>query len=133
MGDLLIVDDDPDIVEVLKEILSELGHAVRVAANGEEGLEQLRTKLPDLVLLDVEMPVLGGPAMAYRMFLEDMGRENIPIVLLSGVADLPLVAARTGTPYFLVKPYSMADLCSLVERAMCERIPPRYVPPETNP
>jgi CheY-like chemotaxis protein len=125
MGDLLIVDDDPDIVETLSEILSVRGHCIRVAANGEEGLERLRDKLPDLVLLDVEMPVLGGPAMAYRMFLEDMGRECIPIVLLSGIADLPLVAAQTGTPYFLTKPYSLSQLCALVEQAIRERIPPQ--------
>jgi DNA-binding response OmpR family regulator len=124
VGDLLIVEDDVDIVETVSEILSLRDHIVRVAANGEEGLAQLRVRLPDLVLLDVEMPVMGGPAMAYNMFLEDAGREKIPIVLLSGIADLPIVAAKTGTPYFLTKPYSMAELCALVDRALRERIAP---------
>jgi CheY-like chemotaxis protein len=76
MADLLVVEDNPALAEPLIDLLVGLGHQVDAACNGEEGLERLaKEKLPDLVLLDVEMPVLSGPGMAYRMLVEDVGRE----------------------------------------------------------
>jgi CheY-like chemotaxis protein len=84
MADLLVVDDDDDIGDMLADILRELGHTVRVGRNGEQGLTLLEERLPDAVLLDVEMPALTGPQMAVRMFLHDVGQEEIPIVLQSG-------------------------------------------------
>jgi FixJ family two-component response regulator len=78
----------------------------------------------DLVLLDVDMPRLTGPQMAYEVFLMDVGREKIPVVLLSATLDLPRVAAAVGTPYFLAKPYPAEDLLQLIARALVEREPP---------
>jgi len=124
MADLLVVDDDPDLREVLADILGGLGHKVRIACNGEEGLELLDEELPDLVLLDVEMPALDGPGMAYRMLVTNLGKEKIPILLLSGVIDLHLVAAKVGTPYFLGKPYAFEALVPMLERALAERTAP---------
>jgi CheY-like chemotaxis protein len=122
--DLLVVDDDNDVSETLREILELEGYTVRVAADGQQGLEQLLVRYPDVVLLDVEMPVMSGPQMSYRMFLDDVGRENIPIVLLTGVPDLQLVAASVGTPYFLEKPYTLEQLLVVLHRALEERRPP---------
>ncbi len=124
MADVLVVDDDPDLREVLAAILVGLNHTVRSARNGEEGLQLLDERLPDIVLLDVEMPVLDGPGMAYRMLIGDLGKEKIPIVLLSGVIDLHLVAGKVGTPYFLGKPYAFEALVPLLDRALGERQPP---------
>lgn len=124
MADLLVVDDDSDLREVLAAILVSLNHRVRVARNGQEALKLLDERLPDLVLLDVEMPVLDGPETAYRMFITDLGKEKIPIVLLSAVIDLHVVAARVGTPYFLGKPYAFEALLPLLDRALAERSPP---------
>jgi len=124
MADILIVDDDIDIADVLAVILISHGHEVRVARNGEEGLSLVYARKPDLVLLDVEMPVLGGPEMAYRIFVHDLGYEEVPIILTSGVLDLPRVAAAVGTPYYLAKPYLIDALLPLVDRALRERIPP---------
>jgi len=124
MAELLIVEDDADIAETLGDVLRAEGHAVRVARNGEEGLRHLGPRLPDLVLLDVEMPVLTGPEMAYRMLVHDAGAEKIPVILLSGVADLQSVAAMVGTPYRLAKPANLEAVLELVARALEERRPP---------
>lgn len=126
MADLLLVDDDPDITEVLAEFLRDQGHSVRVAANGEEGLRLLGERFPDVVLLDVEMPVLGGPSMAHRMFLQDLGRERVPILFLSGVPDLNQVAARVGTTYYLPKPFSLTRLLEVLDEAVKEHAAPTY-------
>lgn len=124
MADLLVVDDDQDIAEALEGVLLSMGHSVRVARNGEDGLRLLGESYPDLVLLDVEMPVLTGPEMSHRMLILDVGRERIPIILLSGAMDLHLIAARVGTPYFLGKPYRLDRFCALLEQALVERHPP---------
>lgn len=124
MADLLIVDDDLDMADVCADVLRFEGHTVRFARNGNEGLAQIVAAFPDLIVCDVEMPVLTGPDMAYRVFLHDAGAEKIPIVLTSGVRDLRQVAERVGTPYFLGKPFRVADLRGLVARALEERIPP---------
>jgi len=124
MAEVLVVDDDMDIGDLLALLLRDLGHGVRVARNGEEGLSLCYAQKPDLVLLDVEMPVLTGPQMALRIFLHDMGYEEVPIVLLSGVVDLKQIAAMVGTPYFLAKPYDLESLLPVIDRALAERVPP---------
>jgi DNA-binding NtrC family response regulator len=123
-ADLLIVDDDRDLADVLGDLLEAAGHEVRRARDGDEGLRLLSERQPDLVLLDVEMPRLTGPEMSFRMFLNDVGQDKIPIVLLSGVTNLFRVAEIVGTPYFMQKPYDFDSVLQVVERALTERRAP---------
>lgn len=125
MASILIVDDDEDVAWSVEMLLRHGGHIVRVAHDGEAGLLMLQDSKPDLVVLDVEMPVMDGPTMAYRMFVTNCGLENIPVVLLSGIQNVDAVARRIGTPYFLPKPFDVAGLLQLVERALQEGILPR--------
>jgi CheY-like chemotaxis protein len=127
MANILIVDDDPDLVELSTRLLDAAGHRIHTGANGAQGLKSLGAgQLPDCVLLDVEMPVLGGPAMAHEMLLHDAGEENIPILLVSARADLSALAQRMGTPYFLQKgtPNYGKALLVVLERALRERQAP---------
>lgn len=129
MADLLVVDDDDDASYILKEFLHAQGHEVRLAVDGKQGLALLNCRRPDLVILDVEMPVLTGPEMAHLMFVHDLGMEEIPIILCSGVLDLTAVATIVGTPYFLGKPYTFDALLKLLKQALQERRPPTpYLP-----
>jgi CheY-like chemotaxis protein len=125
MADLLIVEDNADIRCLLSVILQAAGHDVREAANGREGLDLVANRAPDVALVDVEMPILNGPEMAYGLYLRNSGDEKIPLILLSGVVNLPKVAQTVGTPYFLTKPYSPEALLKLVDRAIREHIRPR--------
>jgi DNA-binding response OmpR family regulator len=128
MADLLLVDDDLDLAEILAEFLVLAGHVVRVAHNGRDGLVLLDERRPDLIVLDVEMPVLSGPEMALEMFVHDAGLEEIPILLLSGAANLRQIASEVGTPYVLDKPISPEILMTTLGRALRERTPPsRFV------
>jgi DNA-binding NtrC family response regulator len=133
MANLLIVDDDADMAALLADLLCLSGHTTRVASNGKEGLAALHASKPDLVVLDVEMPMLTGPEMALEMFLRDRGLEHIPVVLCSGVLDLDRVAAFVGTRYFMSKPYDPVVLMELIERALVERVPPHPSVPERQP
>jgi DNA-binding NtrC family response regulator len=125
VADLLVVDDDLDVCWMLQELLEGEGHAVRAAHDGQEGLRLLEKSRPDAIVLDVEMPLLDGPGMAYRMFVHNAGLENIPIVLVSGVYDLCSVARQVGTPYFMGKPFDFGALKSTIDRSLVERALPR--------
>jgi DNA-binding NtrC family response regulator len=122
---LLLVDDDNDIVEALGALLRDEGHTVHSASTGEEGLVVLRASpLPDALVLDVDMPVLGGPGMAHKMLLHDAGEERIPIILMSGRGDLSQIAREMGTSYFLKKPPTLDGFLTLLDRALRERQAP---------
>ena len=121
---ILIVDDDIDVPDILADILESLGHRVRIAHDGREGLKQLRQELPDAIVLDVEMPCLTGPEMVCQMVKEDEGMQWVPVVLVSGVVGLTEIAGRVGTPYFMSKPFDLDDLILLLERSAAEKRPP---------
>lgn len=125
MADILVVDDDADIAEALAEVMVDEGHLVRVAFDGAGGVREVDARVPDLILLDVDMPVLDGPGMVHVLSVHNAGQEKIPIVLLSGVSQLAAVARQVGTPYYLGKPYRFEPLLALIERALDERTPPR--------
>jgi len=124
MADILIVDDDDDLRSTVAEVLELRGHTTRVANNGEEGLAALERGFPDLILLDIEMPILDGPGMAHRALVKDAGRERIPIIITSGYVDIEAVADRVGTPYRLRKPCSIDALVELIDRALLEKEAP---------
>lgn len=132
MADLLIIDDDVDSATILAQIMDMQGHAVRIGYDGQEGLRLAKERTPDLVLLDVEMPNLDGPGMAYEMLVHDMGLENVPVILLSGIAGLSTVAETLGTPYFLSKPYRYTEVVNLAARALAESIAPAW-PGKSDP
>jgi DNA-binding NtrC family response regulator len=121
---ILIFDDDMDIPDILAEILASRGHRVRVAHDGRQGLKMLHEELPDAVILDVEMPKLTGPEMVYRMIIEDLGMQNIPVVLVSGIVGLTDIARRAGTPYFMEKPFDLDRLLAILQNALAEKRPP---------
>ena len=125
MASILVVDDTADMLWLTSAFLESHGHRVRGCRNGVEALHALDAEFPQLVVSDVEMPVLNGPAMIMRMFVEDLGRENIPVILMSGGLRVDKIAATVGTPYFIEKPFLPDDLIRVVDRALLEARPPR--------
>jgi CheY-like chemotaxis protein len=124
MGDLIVIDDDIDFVDAFVEILRFAGHSVRFARNGQDGLDRIAEQRPELVLSDIEMPILGGPEMIYRLLLRDLGDERIPVLLISAAPNLKDVAAEIGSPYYLSKPFDIEPLLTLIDIALVERAPP---------
>jgi DNA-binding NtrC family response regulator len=123
-AEVIIVDDDDEVSALLADILEANGYHVRTASNGREALGLITDHAPELVLLDVDMPILSGPEMAAAMHQRDRGLELIPVVLVSGNVRLADTAAAVGTPYFLAKPYSVDSVLALVARALVERVAP---------
>lgn len=126
MADVLIIDDDIDSADVLAQIMRMHGHAVRIGYNGQDGLRLANEQRPDVALLDIEMPLLDGPGMAYEMLVHNMGLERVPVVFLSGSPELREIAEKIGTPYFLGKPYGYKQVVGLVTHALAERVAPSW-------
>ena len=85
---ILVVDDDPDIVEAVRAILEAHSHQVVAASNGEEGLAKLKEERPDLMILDLLMPKMDGFAVLKE--LQDPRRSkysNVPILILTSVRE----------------------------------------------
>jgi len=109
---VLVVDDDPDILEAVCDILEGEGYRVARARNGREALERLDEEKPILILLDLMMPVMDGLAFARAL----RGRErdrSIPIVVISADGD-PQKAAALGARGFLAKPFDIDALLAEV-------------------
>lgn len=110
---VLVVDDDPNILEIVAVALEEAGYAVERAADGATALSLVDEREIDLVLADVVMPGLDGIGLARR--LQERGQEA-PVILMSAAAIRidPLL-----TP-FLAKPFDLDHLIDLVDRSLAD-------------
>jgi two-component system alkaline phosphatase synthesis response regulator PhoP len=110
---VLIVDDEPDILLVLRLILEEVGHEVLLAADGERALERIAVDRPDFVLLDVMMPVLDGWGVLDALRDRD---DAPPVLVVSGKTDGADVAhaVALGARGFLTKPFEPDDVVRAV-------------------
>ncbi len=112
-GGILVVDDDPDLREFLRLMLTSLGFEVTSAANGQEALDDMEGHDPDLILLDMKMPVMNG--WEFCRALE--GRDtHPPIVVLTAAPDPAGRAAEVHADGWLGKPFECADLEAIVRR-----------------
>jgi two-component system, chemotaxis family, chemotaxis protein CheY len=115
---VLVVDDDPDILEALSEILEAEGFEIRRARNGKEALERLEPDAPQLILLDLMMPVMDGWEFAQRMRQRPPEIARIPIIVLSADRNVGSKAADLGAVGHLAKPFELNDLLELVRRSL---------------
>jgi twitching motility two-component system response regulator PilH len=118
-GAILVVDDSPTEQHVLKSMLQKAGYEVSVAANGEEGIAEAKRIRPDLILMDVVMPVLNG-FQATRRLREDSETAAIPVIMVT-TKDQETDKSwglRQGAEAYLVKPVSAADLLERVRAVL---------------
>ena len=123
MARILVVDDDPDFVEVTRTVLEAEGHVVRTASDGEGALAAMRKERPHMVLLDVMMStVLDGLGVSHQMS-EDPGLKRVPIVMISSISATEHAAAFPTDSYLPVdawisKPVRPDDLRATVRRLL---------------
>lgn len=104
---VLIVDDEPEVADLLREMAEMRGCEAYVARDGLEGIESARRYEPDVIFTDTNMPRLEGPAMASQ--LRETGYRG-KICLMSGLANPTEAELRAyGTDTFLRKPFSLGD------------------------
>jgi DNA-binding response OmpR family regulator len=107
------VDDDPDILETVTDILEFEGYDVIQARNGAEGLALLEQQQPVLILLDMRMPVLNGWDFA-RILRER--RIQVPVLVMTAAQDARRWATEIGAAGYVAKPFHITDLLKEVAR-----------------
>lgn len=112
--DVLVVDDDPDLREIVRIMLHMSGYDVRCARNGKEALEAVEQAVPAVVLLDMHMPVMNGWECA-RELRSRYGR-SIPIVVLTAAEHARASVRDAGVDEVLSKPFEMDHLLEVVAR-----------------
>jgi len=109
-ANILIVEDDPDILSSLAEVIREAGFDVETAANGYQALARLEAHAPDLIFLDLMMPLMDGWKFLETARQRFPSRQATPVVLLSAVHNLTDEARRLGVTAFLAKPFDLEDV-----------------------
>jgi two-component system, OmpR family, KDP operon response regulator KdpE len=125
-ANILVVDDEPQIRRVLRSTLSAQGYAITEAKTGEEALESLRKERPDLILLDVNMPGIGG----IETCREIRRGSDAPIIMLT-VRDAErdkVAALDAGADDYVVKPFGIEELFARIRAALR-----RYAPSDVLP
>lgn len=114
---ILIVEDDEAIRFGTSIRLKANGFAIQLAGNGQEGIDMANRFLPDLIIMDIRMPVLNG-LEALQSIKSDMKTMHIPVIIASASPGDKEFAIDTGAVFFLSKPYSNENLLSMIEASL---------------
>ena len=128
---VLIVDDSPTIVAMLRKFLQQNGYQTLEAGDAEKGIEIARAEKPHLIFLDIVLPGMNGFA-ALRTLRKDPATHQIPIVMISGneQATEQFYAQRIGADDFMKKPFSRSEVFARIERLLdVDLVPKRPAPP----
>ena len=108
---ILVVDDDAEIRELARVILSAGGYVVRTAGSGRDGFEQAASSLPDLILLDVNMPDMDGWEVL-RLLKADENLSDLPVVMFTVKSELrdKVHALQDGAHAYVTKPFGAEEL-----------------------
>jgi len=117
---ILCIEDEAEMIELMRLILSRKGYQISGAAGGQEGLEKVREEMPDLVLLDLMMPDMGGWEV-YQQMKADEKLKDIPVIIVTAKAQnidkvLGLYIAKVDD--YIAKPFSPSELIDSVEHVL---------------
>lgn len=124
---ILVVDDEPQVRRVMRTTLTAEGYTISEARNGEEALERFRSQVPDIILLDVNMPGMDG-LEACRQIRKT---SDVPIIMLtvrSAERD-KVLALDVGADDYVVKPFGMQELLARIRAALRRTLPQDKMPP----
>ena len=114
---ILVVDDEPVVVEIVKRKLQEVGYEAMTAYDGEQALAQLSKKVPDLILLDIQMPKMNG----YTFIVEKSKAPayvDIPVIVLTAYSEMEPLFKRHGVRSYLLKPLKLKELLDQVAQVV---------------
>ena len=118
---VLVVEDDRLLWALVSDVLSDEGFDVRTAANGQEALDVLESWIPDVILLDLMMPVMNGPA--FRSVQKNHPTiAEIPVIVMSAAANLEAETNDLDPAGVLGKPFDLDDLISTVRHTIVEKV-----------
>ncbi len=120
-GNILVVDDDPNVVEIITESLRNRGYNTEYALDGESALRKYDEFLPDLVVLDVVLPKKDGFAVCDEIRRRDTNRD-VPVIMISGnaIPDNMLEGFRSGAQDYIKKPFSVKEMIAKVDNFLSQ-------------
>lgn len=119
---ILVVDDEPNIVQTLKDRLEMNEYDVVTACNGDEGLKMAHQEQPDLILLDVIMPILDGHEMLAQLRQQDWGRDVSVIMLTARSQTQDIQRAKDcSIDDYIIKPFDLSELLEKIESILERR------------
>lgn len=111
---ILVCDDDLGILEMLELLLEDDGYRVITEPNSIHVLKRIEAELPDLILLDIWMPVISGDQIL-KVLKASQLTNKIPVLMYSASTDGKIIAELAGADGFISKPFDLADLLSDIE------------------
>ena len=116
---VLVADDEPEVVDLVRMMLEWEGYTILAAADGEEAIARAQADQPDLMLLDVRMPKMSGLDVLNHLSADPV-TADIPVIMLSVVTTYPDVRAALdrGAVAYLPKPFELREMVRLVERVL---------------
>ncbi len=117
MNTILVVDDDPQLRQSFKKILTKEGYTVKTASTGELGLEIVRESVPDLVIIDVRLPGMHG-LKALRAVHEIESKLPVIVMTAFGTTETAIEATKLGAFDYVLKPFEIPDILALIEQAL---------------
>lgn len=112
---ILIVDDDPNVVDYLVTLFEDNGYATCSAVNAQEGFEAAKKEVPDLITLDLEMPGEWGPRL-FRKISEEKSLKNIPVIVITGFSGSEHAIGKAVAS--LTKPFDREELLEIVKESI---------------
>ncbi|MFH0984104.1 MAG: response regulator [Candidatus Omnitrophota bacterium] len=113
---ILVVDDEADLLMVTMFRLKHMGYEIFGATDGQEALDAVRKKSPDLIIMDVFLPGMNGDEVA-KILKKDKKTKRIPVILISAdIRSLQEKAAACGAEGYLTKPFHSSELVDLVQK-----------------
>ena len=112
--DILIVEDEQDLSDLLMDVLETEGHTARTAGNGLEALSRIKERRPQLILLDMMMPVMDGWQFIERLRANEEWTD-IPVVVMTAVYDMSSLERKTGAKAILTKPFDIELIVDAVD------------------
>ena len=128
---ILLIDDEIDLQQLIKVVLSSKGYNVTTADNGLDGLEKLEAANPDLILLDMNMPKMGGVEF-YQKICDAWSRPKYPVLILTARANMEEFFKGMDVDGFMAKPFEIDDLLAEVQRIIQKRSTGTVKAPKTR-
>jgi CheY-like chemotaxis protein len=116
---ILAIDDENDVLLIIKTALSGEGYEILTASNGYDGLALAEDQKPDLILLDLRMPEMDGMEVLEQL-RDNEKTQSIPVIVLTGLSEKNKIreALDKGITYYIVKPFECQDLISKINLAI---------------
>ncbi len=120
MADILVVEDDPYILDIIAGEVENMGHCVTVARNGEEAIRSLLTQPPQVILSDICMPKMNGFQLRWTLTNRFPHLSHVPVIFVSAYSDQFDVAdgLARGASHYVTKPIDFAVLEEVIEESV---------------